>query len=208
MQDDLDWPRGGKTGVEHNRRRQMQLSRICRGTNQQKAKKISIDPPGVEKLSRRQELSRSIHQVSRSCRDCDKKKLKKLDKQQGIEEVSRRCWASLYKNSFSRCEKHRHECNPTCNSTNDPINILSSQKHLSINRDLLACIIFHMFCIFLIIFVSIASSFSFSCRSMVPCSPCSLYVSFLFVSVMSFGFLCHLTIVSKGGEIWELNVIP
>ena len=34
--------------------------------------------------------------------------------------------------SFSRCEKHWHECNPTCNSTNDPINILSSQKHLSI----------------------------------------------------------------------------
>ena len=47
-----------------------------------------INPPGVEKLSRRQELSRSIHQVSRSCRDCDKKKLKKLDRQQGIEEVS------------------------------------------------------------------------------------------------------------------------
>ena len=59
-----------------------------RGTNQQKAKKISIDPPGVKKLSRRQELSRSIHQVSRSCRDCDKKKLKKLDRQQGIEELS------------------------------------------------------------------------------------------------------------------------
>ena len=48
----------------------------------------SIDPPGVEKLLRRQELSQSIHQVSRSCRDCDKKKLKKLDRQQGIEEVS------------------------------------------------------------------------------------------------------------------------
>ena len=48
----------------------------------------SIDPPGVEKLSRRQELSRPIHQVSRSCRECDKKKLKKLDSQQGIEEVS------------------------------------------------------------------------------------------------------------------------
>ena len=45
---------------------------------QQKAKKISIDPPGVEKLSRRQELSRSIHQVSRSCRDCDMKRLEKL----------------------------------------------------------------------------------------------------------------------------------
>ena len=36
--------------------------------------KSSIDPPAVEKLSRRQKLSRLIHQVSRSCRDCDKKK--------------------------------------------------------------------------------------------------------------------------------------
>ena len=91
-----------------------------------KCKNISsIYPPAVEKLSRRQELSQSIHQVSRSCRESDKKKLKKLDRQQGIEKVSRRCRAA-YKTSFSRCEKHRHECNPTCNSTNDPINILSS----------------------------------------------------------------------------------
>ena len=50
------------------------------------------------------------------------------------------------------------------------------------------------------IFVSIASCFSFSCRFMVPCSPRSLYVSFLFVFVMSFGFLCSLTIVSKRGR--------
>ena len=48
----------------------------------------SIDPPVVEKLSRRQKLSRSINQVSTSYRDCDMKKLKKLDIQQGIEEVS------------------------------------------------------------------------------------------------------------------------
>ena len=87
MQEDLDWLRDGEIGVEHNRRRQMQLSRIYWGTKQQKAKKISIEPPGVEKLSRRQELSRSIHQVSRSCRDCDKKKLKKLDRQEGMDEV-------------------------------------------------------------------------------------------------------------------------
>ena len=40
----------------------------------------SIYPLAVEKLSRRQELSRSIHQVSRSCRDCDMKKLKELDR--------------------------------------------------------------------------------------------------------------------------------
>ena len=72
--------------------------------------------------------------------------------------------------------------------------------HLLIDRDPLACIIFHMFCIFFIIFVSIASCFSFFCRSMFPCSPCSLYVCFLFVSVLSFGFLCPLTIVSKRGR--------
>ena len=40
----------------------------------------SIYPPTIEKLSRRHELSWSIHQVSRSCRECDKKKLKKLDR--------------------------------------------------------------------------------------------------------------------------------
>ena len=48
----------------------------------------SIYPPAVEKLSKRQELSQSIHQVSRSYRDCDMKKLKELNRQQGIEEVS------------------------------------------------------------------------------------------------------------------------
>ena len=42
--------------------------------------KNSIDPPGVEKLSRRQELAQSIYQVSRCWTDCDKKKLRKLDK--------------------------------------------------------------------------------------------------------------------------------
>ena len=41
----------------------------------------SIYPPAIEKLSRRQELSQYIHHVSRSCRDCDMKKLKKFDRQ-------------------------------------------------------------------------------------------------------------------------------
>ena len=36
-----------------------------------------------------------------------------------------------FQNSFSKGEKHRHECNQACNSTNDPINILSSQNHPS-----------------------------------------------------------------------------
>ena len=57
--------------------------------------RISIDPVGVEKLSRRQKQSRSIQQVSRSSRDCDNKKLKKLDRQQVIEKVSRMCRASF-----------------------------------------------------------------------------------------------------------------
>ena len=43
----------------------------------------------------------------------------------GVEEVSR-----LLKNSVSRREKHRYECNQTCNSTKDPNNILTSQKLL------------------------------------------------------------------------------
>ena len=72
-------------------------------------------------------------------------------------------------------------------------------RHLSINWDSFACISF-FFVLHFFSFVSIASCFSFSCRSMVPCSPRSLYVSFMFVSVMTFGFLCPLTIVSKRGR--------
>ena len=90
--------------------------------------KSSIDPPGVEELSRRQELSRSIHQVSRSCQDCDKKKAweaRQIARYRGGVEPA-------FQSSFSRWEKHRHECNPTYNSTNDPINTIISQNSLSI----------------------------------------------------------------------------
>ena len=41
---------------------------------------LSSQPRWIEKLLKGQELSRSIHQVLRSCQDCDKKKLKKLDR--------------------------------------------------------------------------------------------------------------------------------
>ena len=37
-----------------------------------------------------------------------------------------------FQNSFLRGEKHKHECNPTYNSTNDPINTIISQNSLSI----------------------------------------------------------------------------
>ena len=50
-----------------------------------------IDPPSVEKLSRGQELSRSIHQVSRRCQDCDKKKVGSSTDSQ----VLRRCQANF-----------------------------------------------------------------------------------------------------------------
>ena len=88
----------------------------------------SIDPPGVEKLLRRQELSRSIHQVSRSCRDCDKKKLKKLDRQQGIEEVS----SQLLKADFREVKNTNMNAIQHATQPIDLINILSSQNHLSI----------------------------------------------------------------------------
>ena len=60
--------------------------------------RISIDPPGVEKLLRMQTHYQSIHQVSRSCWDCNKKMLKKLDRQQGIEEVLSQLLKPVFRN--------------------------------------------------------------------------------------------------------------
>ena len=103
------------------------------GIEQQRVKfknRSSIDPPGVEKLSRRQELSRSIHQVSMRCRDCVKKnawKAQQIVRYRGDVEPT-------FQNSFSRCEKHRYECNLTYNPTNDPINTKISQDSLSIQK--------------------------------------------------------------------------
>ena len=87
----------------------------------------SIDPPGVEELSTRQELSRSIHQVSRRCQDCVKKKAWEARR-------IARYWGGVepaFQNSFSTGEKNRYKCNPTYNSTNDPINTKISLKIVS-----------------------------------------------------------------------------
>ena len=101
--------------------------RYREGIEQQRIRfknRSSIDPPAVEELLRRQELSRSIHQVLRRCRDCVKKNAWEARQiatyRGGVEPV--------FQNSFSRCEKHRYECNPTYNSTNDPINTKISQS--------------------------------------------------------------------------------
>ena len=45
----------------------------------------SMDRTAIEKLSRRQELSRLIHLVIDRCRDCDKKQLKSSTDKPGIE---------------------------------------------------------------------------------------------------------------------------
>ena len=103
------------------------------GIEQQRVRfknRSSIDPAGVKELSRRQELSRSIHQVSRRCRDCVKKnawEARQIARYRGGVETA-------FQNSFSRCEKHRYEYNPTYNSTNDPINTKISQNSLSIQK--------------------------------------------------------------------------
>ena len=114
----------------------------CRGTGRQQLRyregieqqrirfknKSSIDPPGVEELLRRQDLYRSIHQVSRRCRDCVKKnawEARQIARYRGGVEPA-------FQKSFSRGEKHRYECNLTNNSTNDPINTIISQNSLSI----------------------------------------------------------------------------
>ena len=61
-----------------------------------RAEAQSIDL-AVEKLSMRQELSRLIHQVSRTCQDCDKKKLKSSIDKPGVEEVSSKLLKTVFR---------------------------------------------------------------------------------------------------------------
>ena len=86
----------------------------CRGAIKD-AGGFLIDPPGIEEVSRLR-----LKECLRSSID---------------RKVSRRCQGGVepaFQNSFSRCEKHRYECNPTYNSTNDPNNTKISQNSLSI----------------------------------------------------------------------------
>ena len=58
-------------------------------------------------------------------------------------------------------------------------------QHL-LNRSRYPCMHFIFLCFAFFSIVSIASCFSFSCRSIVPCSPHSLYINFLSVSSQVF----------------------
>ena len=109
-----------------------------------------VDSWGIEQVSSNKEsVSKteawSIHQVSRSYRR-GRSILNRSTRYRGgvgiairkkglrsstNSKVSRRCRASFSK-QFLRGEKHRYECNPTYNSTNDPINTIISQNSLLI----------------------------------------------------------------------------
>ena len=78
--------------------------------------KMVVDSWGIEQVSSNKESdprieARLIYQVSRSY-------------QGGVEPA--------FQNNFLKLEKHKYECNPTHNSTNDPINIIISQNNLLI----------------------------------------------------------------------------
>ena len=93
-------------------------------------KRISMDWEAIENLSSIQKVSRWIKQLSRSNWECDKKKLKRLDRYPSYQKVSS-SYRDCLKTVFQRREKHRQECIQACYSIKNPNNILSSQNHLS-----------------------------------------------------------------------------
>ena len=103
---------------------------LTRGFLNNEARWIEV---AIEELSRRQKVSRLIELAIESYRECDKKKLKGLDRQLIYRKLSR-SYRDCLKIVFQRRDKHRYECNQACYSTKDPNNILSSQKHLSTQK--------------------------------------------------------------------------
>ena len=100
----------------------------------------SMNPPGVKELSRRQELSWSIHQISRRCRDCIKKKAWEARQiarcRGGVEEVS----SQLFKTVF-REEKNtdmnaiQHITQPIIQTIQKSLKIVSQSKNFK-HKDL------------------------------------------------------------------------
>ena len=79
---------------------------------------------------------------------------------------------------------------------------LIDSQHL-LNQSRYPCMHFIFLCFAFFSFVSITSCFSFSCRSMVPCSPRSLYISFLSVSSQVFWPFMPFDNRVKKGENFE-----
>ena len=114
--------------------------KVSRQLSRKVSRKWSSTDIGIEEVSRNNPSdarteARLIHQLSRSYRGGRSILDQSIRCRGGVEiaiwkslrssiysKVSRRCrWGVklTFKSSFSRSEKHRHECNPTCNSTND-----------------------------------------------------------------------------------------
>ena len=64
----------------------MQLSSRCPEVST--IKKSSMDREAIEELSRRQEISRSIHLAIERCRDCDKNHLNSSTDSLAVEQLS------------------------------------------------------------------------------------------------------------------------
>ena len=117
----------------------------CQEVSRQLSRKVSRKWPsidtGIEEVSRNNPLDArietwSIHQLSRSYQggknflDLSTRYRVSVEitiwkslRSSTDNKVSRRCQGDVelaFKSNFSKSEKHRHECNPTCNSTNDP----------------------------------------------------------------------------------------
>ena len=114
-----------------NKSQQMQVLRGIEIAIEEGIKEVVVDKyryqGGIEEQSIKCKNRSSIYPlaVKKLLRlRCEKSLRSSIDSQ-----LLRRCRANFSK-QFSRSEKHRHECNPTCNLTNDPINILSSQRNL------------------------------------------------------------------------------
>ena len=75
-------------------------------------------------------------------------------------------------------------------------------RHL-LNQLRYPCMCFIFLCFAFFSFVSIASCFSFSCKSMVPCSPRSFYICFLFVFSQVFWHFMPFDNRVKKGENFE-----
>ena len=104
------------------------VSRSCRG---RKTPEARYDTRSIHKVSRSCREVRNFLDQSTRCRGAIEIAIRKNLESSTDSYLLRRCQASFFKNIFSRREKHRHECNQVCNSTNDPNNILSFQEHLS-----------------------------------------------------------------------------
>ena len=116
----------------------------CRGSGRQfwGIKKVSSNKESDSRTE-----ARLIHQVSMSYLG-GRSFLDRSTKYRGGVEIAfkkntweawqiARYWGGVeiaFQNSFSRCERHRYECNSTYKSTNDPINTKISQNSLLIQK--------------------------------------------------------------------------